>query len=90
MSWSSTLMGKPEAIKRKLAEFGAGLSGGSKEEFEAAQPALETILDLNVNNGVLKLEASGSAGSWADVKDGPVERHSTCQVHVTQIGFLVE
>lgn len=61
MSFSVTFIGKPEAIKKKLDEEGAKLSGQSKDEFDAARQALNIILDQNVGNNVLRLHANGHA-----------------------------
>ena len=41
MSFSVSFIGKPESIKRKLAETSAELTGQSKAEFDAVKPALE-------------------------------------------------
>ena len=61
MSFSITVIGKPEAIKQRLFAHSTELSGQSKEEFDAVRPALETVLDQNVGNGVVRLEANGHA-----------------------------
>jgi hypothetical protein len=84
MSYSVTYIGKPEVIKRKLAEESERLRDQSKVEFDAVRPALETILDQNVGNGVVKLDANGHAGGHGE------GRYSNCQVSVTVLGQIAE
>jgi len=81
MSFSVTLIGKPEAIKRALTKHSVGLSGQSKEEFDTVLPALQTILDQNVNNGIVKLDANGHA-TFAD----GVKAYGNCNASVTVLG----
>jgi hypothetical protein len=93
MSYLVTFIGKPEAIKRKLAETSSQLTGGSKDEFDAVRPALETVLDLNVGQGIVRLEASGHAGSYRAAgapPDSEPIHHSNCQVHITVLGQIAE
>lgn len=68
MSWSVSYIGKPEAIKRKLVEESARLTGQSKEEFDSAKPALDNLLDQNLENGVVQLNAHGHATITDGVK----------------------
>lgn len=85
MSWSISVIGKPEAIKRALARQSGTLSGQSKEEFDAAKPALETLLDQNVENGVVQLDANGHA-SFTDGK----KTYATCSASLKTLGQMVE
>lgn len=85
MSFSISLIGKPEAIKRKLEEESQRLTDQSKEEFDAVKPALETILDQQVANGVIHLTANGHA-TFAD----GVKTYGSCGVEVKTLGQLVE
>lgn len=88
MSWSNSWMGKPSAIKAAIGRYAATLTGLSKEEFDAARPALETLLDQNSNiekEPIVALEANGHAY----VKDG-ARQYSACSVTLKQIGILVE
>lgn len=85
MSWSVMLIGKPEAIKRALVENSERLTGQSKTEFDAVKPALDTILDQEVENGVIQLTANGHA----NVTDG-VKTYGNCGVEVKVLGQLVE
>ena len=85
MSWSIHVIGKPEAIKRRLDEESERLTGQSKEEFDAVKPALATIMDQQVGNGVVKLSANGHA----TFTDG-AKTYGQCNVQVETIGQLVE
>lgn len=85
MSFSVTFVGKPEAIKRKLVEESARLTGQSKTEFDAVCPALETILDQQVGNGAVHLSANGHA----TFTDG-VKTYGNCNVEVKTLGQIAE
>jgi hypothetical protein len=88
MSWSNSWMGKPSAIKAAIGRYAATLTGMSKDEFEAARPALETLLGQNSNiekEPIVSLEANGHAYE----KDG-VRQYSACNVTLKTIGTLVE
>lgn len=85
MSFSVTFVGKPDAIKRKLAEESERLSGQSKTEFDAVRPALETILDQQVGNGAIRLNANGHA----TFTDG-VKTFGNCNVDVGTLGQIAE
>jgi hypothetical protein len=86
MSWSISVIGKPEAVKRALARQSETLTGQSKEEFDAVKPALDTILDQNVENGLIQLNANGHA-SFSDGK----KTFSNCSVEVKALaGQLAE
>jgi len=85
MSFGISFVGKPEAIKRKLAEHSAILSDQSKAEFDAVRPALETVLDQNVSNGVVLLNASGHATFQNGVKT-----YGNCWVEVKVLGEIAE
>lgn len=85
MSFSVTFIGKPEAIKRKLAEESARLTDQSKAEFDALKPALETILDQQVGGHAVSLHANGHASFASGVKT-----YGTCQVEVKSLGQIAE
>jgi len=85
MSFSVSFVGKPKAIKRKLAEESARLTGQSKEEFDAVCPALDTILDQQMGNGAVHLSANGHATFVAGAKT-----YGTCQVEVKTLGQIAE
>ena len=85
MSYSITVVGKAEAIKRRLQKHSTELSGQSKAEFDDVLPALETILDQNVGNYCLRLDANGHA-SFTDGK----KIYGQCAVSVSNIGMLAE
>lgn len=87
MSFSISVVGKPDAIKRKLDEESARLTNQSKVEFDALKPALETILDQQVSNGVIHLSANGHAQFNTD----GVKTYGNCNVDVKPLGaFLAE
>ena len=81
MSFSVSYIGKPVAIKDKLAEESERLTGQSKEEFDAVRPAIETILDQQVGNGVIHVKANGHA----QFADG-VKTYGNCSVDVNPLG----
>jgi hypothetical protein len=89
MSFSVSFVGKPDALKRALASESERLTGQSKEEFDAVKPAIETILDQNMNIGgdpsVFRVDANGHA----NFKDG-VKQYGNCVVNVQRVGILVE
>lgn len=85
MSFSVMFVGKPEAIKRKLEEESGRMTGQSKVEFDTVRPALDTILDQQLGNGVISLSANGHA----QFADG-VKTYGNCNVDVKSIGHLVE
>jgi hypothetical protein len=85
MSFSITVIGKPDAIKRKLAEESARLTAQSKIEFDAVKPALETILDQQVGNTAVLLNANGHASFTDGVKTS-----GQCTVEVKTLGQLAE
>lgn len=88
MSWSNTWLGKPSAIKRAIAKYRESLTGTSQEEFDQARPALETLLDMNMNKDgepVVQLDANGHAYT----KDGE-RQYSAASVRLQTVGILVE
>lgn len=85
MSFSITLVGKPEAIKRKLAEESGRLTDQSKVEFDAVRPALETLLDQQVGHGAVHLSANGHAS----FRDG-VKTSGQCTVELKTLGQIAE
>lgn len=95
MSFSVSFIGKPDAIRRKLAEHSEQLSGQSKEEFDTVRPALETVLDQNVGNGIVLLNANGHA-TFSDpnaTPSVPTPRRKTygqCSVEVRTLGQIAE
>ena len=88
MSWSNSWIGKPSAIKAAIGRYSDTLTGLSKEEFDAARPHLEGLLDQNTNKDkepIVHLDANGHAY----VKDGE-RQYSACSVTLKTIGTLVE
>lgn len=70
MSWSVSLIGYPENVVRALDEEGEKLRDVSREEFDAAKPALAALVRENFakeGSGyvapVVRLDASGSGYS---------------------------
>jgi len=86
MSFSVTFIGKPEAIKRELKKASDRMTGQSKTEFDAVHPSLEVILDQNVDNGVVRLEANGHATLDKEGK----RTYGSCQCSVSVLGQLAE
>jgi hypothetical protein len=85
MSFSIYCIGKPDAVKRKLVETSISLSGQSKDEFDAVAPAIATILDQQVGNGVVQLNANGHA----TITDG-VKTFGQVSIEVKPLGQFVE
>jgi hypothetical protein len=77
MSFSVTVTGTVEEIKAKLQEECSKLTAQSLSEFEAVKPALETILDQNVGQQRLSLEANGHAAF-----DGNTKTSGQCSVSI--------
>lgn len=84
MSFSVSMMGKPDAIKRQLTIEGDRMIGQSKEEFDAVRPALDLILDQQVGNGVIHLKANGHATFTNGEKT-----YGSCNVDVNPVGALL-
>lgn len=83
MSWSVSLVGSVEGIKVSLDAQGERLTGSSREEFDAAKPALVSLLDLNSNVGAAyHLDANGHAYMDGDRKV------SSCAVSLRCVGVL--
>jgi hypothetical protein len=64
MSWSNSWIGRRSGVKAAIARYSDTLTGNSKEEFEAARPHLEGLLDLNSNDRgdpIVQLDANGHA-----------------------------
>ena len=81
MSFSVSCIGKPDAIKRQLAKESERLTGQSKTEFDAVKPALDTILDQQVENGLIQLHANGHA-----TFTGGFKTYGNCQIDVKPLG----
>ena len=62
MSWSITLVGKPENVAKALEDNSAKLNGQSKTEYDAALPHIVALVKENFgqNPPMLKVAASGS------------------------------
>lgn len=86
MSFAVTFIGKPDAIKRKLVEESARLTGYSKIEFDAVKPALDTILEQQIGNGAIYLSANGHASILPD----GVKTSGQCHVEVKTLGQIAE
>lgn len=84
MSFSVSLLGRPEAIKDNLFKESERLTGQSKEEFDAIAPALTMILDHIVNpQGVVHLSVHGHA-AFAD----GVKTFGQCNVEIKVINGI--
>ena len=88
MSFSISVIGTTEAIKRALAAESERLTDQSKEEFDAVKPAIETVLDQNVGDpAVFQVEANGHA-NFKDVDGVRTKQYGSCAVNVRRIGIL--
>ena len=83
MSWSISFIGSPENISKALKENSEKLSGKSKEEYDAALPHIDALVNQNYTKQyplVLKVDANGHG------HDG----YSNCSVSISQSpGILV-
>lgn len=62
MSYSITVKGTQEDVRAKLAEYSTTLGDSDgRKEFDGALPAILLLLDQNVNNGNVSVEAYGHA-----------------------------
>lgn len=82
MSFSISRIGTPGAIKRSLDKESGNLTGQSKQEFDAIKPALESILDQQVANGAIQLDANGHA-SFNSAGD---KTYGNCNVAIRALG----
>jgi hypothetical protein len=89
MSWSIYVIGKPEAIKRKLAEESLRLHDESKADFDAVLPALEILLDQIVSGDIMTVVQLNASGHASFRKDG-MKMFGTCSVDLKPLGILVE
>lgn len=89
MSFSITVIGKPDAIKRRLAEESARLNGQSKEEFDAIKPAIDAVLDQQVGNGCMRVSANGHA-SFEGEGETRKKTYGTCTVEIQNLGQIAE
>lgn len=83
MSFHVSVVGSSEGIKKHLAEYSTRLDGQSKEEFDAARPALDILLDQNFGAGVVHLSVSGHAQFQLGKKT-----YGACSVELKNIGTL--
>lgn len=77
MSWSFNSTGTPETVEQELDTQNTGLTGFSKEEWDAAKPHLLGLVRRNIG-GTISLSANGHA-----IKSGDADnrlKESTCQV----------
>lgn len=66
MSWSVSVIGKPEKVVEKLAAYVPG-NEQSNREYEEAKPHLQALVSLAVGQDYLvQLEASGHVNFAAD------------------------
>lgn len=62
MSFAISVIGSPTAIKQAMRKYSDGLTGASKDEFDAILPALGSLVDQHVgDHAAVWLNASGHA-----------------------------
>jgi hypothetical protein len=90
MSWLIQAVGKPEALKRRIAQAIEGYPTAphnqSRREFEEAQPYLNGLLDLTMGATLVRLEASGSASFDSEGK----KVNGSCKVAIEPLYDYVE
>lgn len=85
MSWSVSYIGTPEKISEALDRQKDILSGQSLEEFDAALPALKTLLSLNYGDQYTRqLIANGHAYTTEGIT-----KYSTVSVELKNIGAIL-
>lgn len=84
MSFGVSYIGTPAGIKKALEIESERLADQSKAEFDAVKPALETILDQQVGNGVIHLVANGHA-----VIANGAKTYGSCTVEVKPLGGIL-
>lgn len=83
MSWSINFIGSPENIIRALKEKSEQLSGLSKEEYDAALPHMEALVNQNYSKNelmYLKIDANGS---------GFENQYRGCNISITQLSGVL-
>lgn len=86
MSWSKSLIGKPENIIKALKEESLRLKDASKEEFDKALPSMIALLELNYNDmGTpnLRFMANGHAS------EGPLSKYSSMNIKIEYISETI-
>lgn len=79
MSWSITLIGRPEKVVEALNEQSAKMQGQSKVEFDSVLPALITLAQQNfgTEGWLIKVTGSGHGSTMDGVQ---IERYCTASV----------
>lgn len=79
MSWSINFIGKPEKISEALKAHSDTITGPSKEEYDAALPHIDAIVNQNYGSTysvVLKVDANGSGHG----------DYRSCNISITSLG----
>lgn len=87
MSWSISIIGKPEKVAKALEDYSSKLEGQSKEEYDAAVPHMVALVLENHGNeaAIVKVTASGHG-----YMEGATKVNGTCSVVIENIyGVLV-
>lgn len=79
MSWSITLVGKPENVAKALEENSAKLSGQSKAEYDAAIPHIVGLVNENFGQNPPTLKVTAAGSGYANGKD-QVQRNCTVSI----------
>lgn len=80
MSYSVSFIGKPSKISEALSNYSEKLSGQSKQEYDEALPHLKALVESNVGDKVVQINANGHASFTNGEK---TEGH--CQVTITSV-----
>lgn len=87
MSWSISLVGKPENIVKALEEESPKLTGQCKLEYDEALPHLVGLVKQNFQNDpasrLLDMELEASGSGWAK-GDTQVSRTCTAKIGIFQ------
>lgn len=82
MSWSISLIGTPENVSEALDKHSEGLTGVSKEEFDAALPNIKGLIAMNYNSQYpTAIKVSGNGHAWSDTTN----KYGNCSI---SIGFV--
>ena len=69
MSWSLTVIGKPEKVVEQLSAYsGTFADAQSNQEYEEARPHLQALVSLCVGETLVNLSANGHADFNAESK----------------------
>lgn len=80
MSWSISIIGKPDKVVEELSVYSDTLTGQSKIEYDEAKPHLQALISQNLGeNIIVNLQASGHANFDSEGK----RTYGACTVNLS-------